>query len=36
MQTLVDLLSEAARVHGTAPALTMHGRDPWTWSYEEL
>jgi len=36
MQTLVDLLSEAARVHGAAPALTMHGRDPWTWSYEEL
>ena len=36
MQTLVELLSESADRYGSLPALTLHGKAPWTWSYAEL
>jgi len=36
LRTLVDLLAQAAERHATTPALSLHGRAPWTWSYGEL
>jgi long-chain acyl-CoA synthetase len=36
MRTLVDLLAQSAEDHGSAAALSLHGRAAWTWSYSEL
>ena len=36
MRTLVDLLAQSADAHGSAAAVSLHGRDPWSWSYAGL
>jgi long-chain acyl-CoA synthetase len=36
MQTLVELLAQSADRFGDAPAVSLYGREPWTWSYREL
>jgi len=36
MQTLVDLLARSAERFDSAPAVSLFGREPWTWSYREL
>lgn len=36
METLVDLLARSAERYGERPAVSLHGRSPWTWTYAEL
>ena len=36
METLVDVLAQSADRHGARPALSLHGREPWTWTYADL
>ena len=36
MQTLVELLDQSARRWGAQPAVALHAKEPWGWTYAEL